>query len=81
MKEYILKKERIFHFLSLGFIAGSLFLEDPIQKMVILVSGILGLLILSALKKQKILVIIYLILFIAAGVFYYLVSEGKINIG
>lgn len=81
MKEYILKKERVFHFLSLALIAGSLFLEDPIQKMIILVTGILGLLILAALKKQKILVIIYLILFVAAGVFYYLISEGKITIG
>ncbi|WP_226064677.1 hypothetical protein [Kaistella polysaccharea] len=79
MKEYILQKERIFHFLALALIAGSLFLEDPIQKMVVLVTGILGLLVLSALKKQKILVIIYLVLFFAAGIFYYLVSEGKLN--
>ena len=79
MKEYILKKERIFHFLSLALIAGSLFLKDPIQKMLILVSGILGLLILSALKKQKILVIIYLVLFFAAGLFYYLLTTGKLN--
>ena len=79
MKEYILKKERVFHFLSLALIAGSLFLDDAIQKMVILVSGILGLLILSALKKQKILVIIYLVLFFAAGIFYYVISEGKLH--
>lgn len=79
MKEYILQKERIFHFLSLALIAGSMFLDDPIQKLIVLVTGILGLLGLSALKKQKILVIIYLVLFVAAGVFYYLMTNGKLN--
>ena len=79
MKEYILKKERIFHFLSLALIAGSMFIHEPIQKLIVLVTGILGLLILSALKKQKILVIIYLVLFVAAGIFYYLMSNGKLN--
>ncbi len=78
MKEYILKKERIFHFLSLALIAGSLFLEDTFQKMIVLVTGILGLLVLSALKKQKILVIVYLILFFTAGIFYYLIITGKL---
>lgn len=79
MKEYIIKKERILHFLSLGLIAGSMFINEPFQKIIVLVTGILGLLILSALKKQKILVIIYLVLFFAAGVFYYLMSNGKLN--
>ena len=79
MKEYILQKERIFHFLSLALIAGSMFLDDPIQKLIMWVTGILGLLGLSALKKQKILVIIYLVLFVAAGVFYYLMTNGKLN--
>ncbi len=79
MKEYILKRERIFHFLSLALIAGSMFLDDPIQKLVVLVSGILGLLVLSALKKQKILVIVYLVLFFAAGAFYYFMTNGKLN--
>ena len=80
MKEYILQKERIFHFLSLALIAGSMFIEEPIQKLIVLVTGILGLLVLSALKKQKILVIVYLVLFFAAGIFYYLMSTGKINL-
>ena len=79
MKEYILKKERIFHFLSLALIAGSMFIKEPLQKIIVLVTGILGLLILSALKKQKTMVIIYLFLFIAAGVFYYLLTNGKLN--
>ena len=79
MKEYILKKERIFHFLSLALIAGSMFIQEPIQKIIVLVTGILGLLILSALKKQKTLVIVYLVLFLAAGIFYYLVSTGQLN--
>ncbi|MGA9212985.1 hypothetical protein [Kaistella sp.] len=79
MKEYILKKERIFHFLSLALIAGSMFITEPIQKIIVLVTGILGLFILSALKKQKILVIIYLVLFVAAGIFYYLMTTGKLN--
>ena len=79
MKEYILKKERIFHFLSLALIAGSMFIKEPFQKIIVLVTGILGLLVLSALKKQKILIIIYLVLFVAAGIFYYLMSNGKLN--
>ncbi|QOW09547.1 hypothetical protein Q73A0000_03780 [Kaistella flava (ex Peng et al. 2021)] len=79
MKEYILKKERVFHFLLLALIAGSMFITDPIQKMFVLVFGILGLLVLSALKKQKILVIVYFVLMIAAGVFYYLMTNGKLN--
>lgn len=79
MKEYILKKERIFHFLSLALIAGSMFIPEPIQKLIVLVTGILGLLILSSLKKQKTLVIIYLVLFFAAGIFYYFMMNGKMN--
>jgi hypothetical protein len=79
MKEYILKKERIFHFLSLALIAGSMFIKQPLEKVIILVTGILGLLLLSVLKKQKIMVIIYLVLLIAAGVFYYLMSTGQLN--
>ena len=77
MKEYILKKERIFHFLSLALIAGSMFIKQPLEKVIILVTGIIGLLLLSVLKKQKIMVIIYLVLLIAAGVFYYLITTGK----
>lgn len=79
MKEYILKKEKIFHFLSLGLIAGSLFLKDPVEKMTILGMGIMGLLLLSILKKQKMLVITYLVLLVAAGTFYYLMTNGKLN--
>lgn len=80
MKELILKRERVLHFLSLGLIAVSLFIKDPVQKIIVLVVGILGLLLLSAIKKQKILVILYFSLLIAAGVFYYLMTTGKINI-
>ncbi|MDN3607072.1 hypothetical protein [Kaistella yonginensis] len=79
MKEYILQKERIFHFLSLALIAGSMFIEEPMHKLIVLVTGILGLLVLSALKKQRILVIIYLVLFFGAGIFYYLLTTGKLN--
>ena len=79
MKEYILKKERIFHFLSLGLIAGSLFLKDPTQKMTTLGMGIMGLLLLSILKKQKTLVIVYLVLLLGAGLGYYLITTGQLN--
>ena len=79
MKEFILKKERIFHFLSLALIAGSMFIDDSVQKLIVLLTGILGLLVLASLKKQKVLVIIYLVLFISAGIFYYLVLNGKLN--
>ncbi|MBF8456604.1 hypothetical protein IV494_05355 [Kaistella sp. G5-32] len=76
MKELILRRERVLHFLSLGLVAVSLFLKDPFQKMGLLVVGILGLLLLSVLKKQKILIIIYIVLLIGAGIFFYFVT-GK----
>ena len=80
MKELILKRERIFHFLSLGIIAVSLFLKDPFQKMGLLVVGILGLLILSALKKQTILVSVYAALLVAAAIFFYYLTGGKVDL-
>lgn len=80
MKELILKRERVLHFLSLGLVAVSLFLKDPFQKMSLLVLGILGLLLLSVLKKQKILIIIYAVLIIAAGIFFYYMTGGKVTL-
>lgn len=80
MKELILKRERVLHFLSLGLIAVSLFLKDPFQKMSLLVVGILGLLILSILKNQKILISIYLGLLIAAGIFFYYLTKGNVKL-
>ena len=80
MKEVILKREQIFHFLSLGIIAVSLFLKDPFQKMGLLVVGILGLLILSALKKQTILVSVYAALLVAAAIFFYYLTGGKVDL-
>lgn len=80
MKELILKRERIFHFLSLAIVAVSLFMKNPFFKISLLGLGILGLLILSALKKQKILVIIYSALLVAAAVFFYYLTDGKIDL-
>lgn len=77
MKELVLKRERIFHLLSLGLIAVSLFLEEPVQKVTVLVLGILGLLLLSILKQQKILIGIYLALLIAAGIFSYIITKDN----
>ena len=71
MKDLILKRERIFHFFSLALIAVSMFLEDPIQKITVLITGILGLIFLSVLKKQKILIIVYFLLLIGALAFFY----------
>jgi len=78
MREKILKRERIFHFLSLGIIAVSLFLKDPFQKMSLLVVGILGLLILSVLKKQMILIMIYTGLLFAAVIFFFYLTKGNV---
>ena len=75
MKDLILKRERIFHFLSLGLIAVSLFLEEPAEKVSVLVLGILGLLLLSILKQQKILIWVYVALLIAAGIFSYIMTK------
>ena len=80
MKENVLKKERVFHFLSLALIAGSMFLKEPVQKLIVLETGILGLIILATLKKQKILMVLYSVLFAAAGVFYWLLMSGKIHL-
>ena len=80
MKALILKRERIFHFLSLGLIAASLFMKEPFFKIGLLGVGILGLLILSILKKQKILISIYAALLIAAAVFFYYMTDGKIDL-
>ncbi|MGV8915753.1 MAG: hypothetical protein ACOH1X_09940 [Kaistella sp.] len=79
MKEFILKRERIFHFLSLAIIALSLFLKVPEQKLGTLITGILCLLILSFFKNQKYLIWVYAILIVAAGVFYYVMTTGKLN--
>ena len=75
MKDLILKRERIFRFLSLGLIAVSLFLEEPAQKVSVLVLGILGLLLLSILKQQKILIWVYVALLMAAGIFSYIMTK------
>ena len=77
MKELILRRERIFHFLSLALIAVSMFLKEPVQKVTILMLGIIGLLILSALKKQKALIIVYAILAVAALVFFYWMTKDQ----
>ncbi len=80
MKALILKRERVFHFLSLGLIAASLFMKEPFFKIGLLGVGILGLLILSILKKQRILISIYVALLIAAAVFFYYMTDGKIEL-
>lgn len=80
MKELILKRERILHFLSLGLIAVSLFLKEPIQKIIVLVVGILGLFLLSILKKQKALIIIYAVLIVAAFVFFYWMTKDTLTL-
>ena len=80
MKELLLKRERIFHFFALGLIAVSLFLKDPFEKMSLLMVGILGLLFLSVLKKQKMLILIYSILLLAAVGFFFYLTKGKIEV-
>lgn len=52
-----------------------MFLKDPVQKVSILMLGILGLLLLSVLKKQKALIIVYAILAVAALVFFYWMTK------
>ena len=80
MKELILKRERVFHFLSLGIIAASLFLKDPFLKVSFLVLGILGLLILSVLKKQNIQIILYGVLLLLAITFFFYLTKGNVEL-
>lgn len=80
MKQNILKNERIFHFISLGLIAASIFLNDATQKFAVLAAGIVGLLFLSVMKNQRALITVYLVLLVAAGVAFYLIMTGNLTL-
>lgn len=78
MKDLILKRERIFHFLALAVVCASIFVDVPEMKVALLLLGVAGLLLLAILKKHKILIIVYCVLLIAAIIFYFFMSEGRL---
>lgn len=78
MREYILKREKFFHLMSLVAIVVSVFLNDINMKFAVLVLGILGLISIAMAKQNKIMMIIYFLMLILASVGFYLILEGKI---
>ena len=80
MKEYILKRERVFHLLALAIVIASVFVQDMPTKIAMLVLGILGLIAVSYAKGNKTSMIIYILLLIIAGVGYYLISNDLITL-
>lgn len=71
MKEYLLKREAVFRLSSLLLVVASVFINDLNMKMALVVLGILGLILVSWAKGQKVVVWIFTILLVAAGVVYY----------
>lgn len=80
MREYILKRERILHVLSLLSIVVSVFLKEINMKFALLVLGIFGLIAISSAKRNKVTTIIYVILLVLAFIGYYLIETGKISL-
>jgi len=78
MKEYFLKREGGIRLLSLIAITVSVFLDEPVLKVGLLVLGIGGLITLAWYRKQKITLIIFCVLFVATLIVYYLKSIGTI---
>lgn len=71
------KRSRIFHFLALACIASSVFFEQPMQKLGVLLVGIAALAIIAWTNRQKVLVAVYAALFIAAILFYLFVLKQE----
>ena len=82
MKEYILKRGKIIHLLSLALIAVSVFVgaEQEILKVSLLIIGILGLVTVHYFKENKIPFYFFLGLLIIAIIFYILRFNGIIKI-
>lgn len=78
MKEYFLKREGVIRLLSLIAITVSVFLDEPVLKVGLLVLGIGGLITLAWYRKQKVTLIIFSVLFVATLAVYYLKSIGTI---
>ncbi|MDF0718906.1 hypothetical protein P0M11_02725 [Kaistella sp. PBT33-4] len=78
MKEYFLKREGVIRLLSLIAITVSVFLDEPVLKVGLLVLGIGGLITLAWYRKQKVTLIIFCVLFVATLAVYYLKSIGTI---
>ena len=77
MSAYFLKRETIIRLLSLVAITISVFLKVPNLKIGLLILGIGGLIALAYFKKQKVTLIIYTVLLVAATVGYYLIISGN----
>ena len=77
MRDYILKREKIIHILSLVTVVASVFLQELNLKFALLVLGIFGLLAIASAKRNKTTTIIFILLLVLACVGYYLIDSGK----
>lgn len=75
MKEYILRREKILHFFSLLFIAGSVFTKEVQYKIYLVLTGVAILFILSVFKGHKITSIIYGVLLVIAVIASYYIMK------
>lgn len=80
MKEYILRREAFLRLFSLVLVVVSVFLTNQLYKMVLLVLGVIGLILVSYAKGQKALLFIFSFLLILAFVGYFLISRGIVRI-
>lgn len=80
MKEYIVKRERTFHLLALMTVIASVFVQDLVIKIALLILGLVGLMAVSAAKEKKTTTIIYAILLVITIVGYFLISNGMFRL-
>ncbi len=80
MKAYLLRRERVLHLVSLMLVVASVFVDEYLTKIGLVLLGILGLILISYAKDKKTTMLIYSVLFLAALVYgYYLgIQSGAI---
>ncbi len=66
MREFILKREGVVRLVSLMMIAVSVFVDEKEIKIGALLIGILGLIMISSFKKQKVQAVIFTILLVVS---------------
>ena len=72
MKEYVLKREAIFHLLALVAIVASVFVHEVYLKLALVLLGTLGLSLIAYIKDKKRLALTYILLLLGGFLIYYL---------
>lgn len=75
MKAYIQKREKLLHLFSLLIVASSIFVDDFLTKMGLVVMGILGLVLIGWAKGNRTTFLIYLGLLLAALFYGYYMGD------